>query len=57
MLGSNRTIMGTTVFRHEQIARAVELGLGTGDPEKIVFRTAGRESSDIASKLKDIMRT
>lgn len=57
MLGSNRTIMDTPVFRHEQIARAVELGLGTGDPEKIVFRTANRESADTARKLSDFLRT
>ncbi|MBS3735950.1 MAG: DUF362 domain-containing protein [Candidatus Bipolaricaulota bacterium] len=34
-LGSNEEIMGTDAFQQEQIKRAVELGLGVDDPEKI----------------------
>lgn len=34
-LGSNEEIMGTAAFQQEQIKRAVELGLGIDNPEKI----------------------
>ncbi len=34
-LGSNSEIMGTDTFEQEQIRRAVELGLGVDDPDKI----------------------
>ena len=55
MLGSNRTIMDTPVFRHEQIARAVELGLGTGDPGSIAFKTDDAASADVAATLRKIL--
>ena len=35
VLGSNREIMDTPIFEQEQIARAVELGLGVSSPEEI----------------------
>jgi uncharacterized protein (DUF362 family) len=35
VLGSNDQIMGRKIFEQEQIARAVELGLGADSPEAI----------------------
>jgi len=35
VLGSNQEIMHTPIFEQEQIARAVELGLGVSSPEEI----------------------
>ena len=34
-LGSNDSIMGTPIFQQEQMARAVEVGLGVSGPEQI----------------------
>jgi uncharacterized protein (DUF362 family) len=54
-VGANDAVMGTPVFRQEQIARAVELGLGVGEPAAIEFVTADRESRLYADKLKGIL--
>ena len=43
-LGSNAQIMGTDVFAQEQIARAVELGLGAASAEQIALVAADDES-------------
>jgi uncharacterized protein (DUF362 family) len=43
-LGSNPQIMGTGVFAQEQIARAVELGLGAVAPDQIALVAADAES-------------
>ncbi len=54
-VGANDAIMGTPVFRQEQIARAVELGLGVSRPEAIEFVTGDAESRRYADKLKAIL--
>ncbi len=54
-LGANDAIMGTPIFQQEQIARAVELGLGVGHPQQIEFITDDRESRSYADKLKTIL--
>ncbi len=55
-LGSNDAIMKTRVFDQEQIARAVELGLGVPGPEKISFVTPDKASADYAKKIaKNLM--
>ena len=54
-LGSNQAIMGTKIFDQEQIARAVELGLGVPGPEKIRFVTPDQASADYAERLKGIL--
>lgn len=54
-LGANDAIMGTPIFRQEQIARAVELGLGVSRPEAIEFVTGDAESRRYADKLKAIL--
>lgn len=54
-LGSNKAIMGKGIFEQEQIAGAVELGLGISGPEEIEMITGDDESSRYAEKLKEIL--
>ena len=54
-LGSNKVIMGTKIFEQEQIARAVELGLGVKRPEDIEIVTDNEAGGKYAAKLKDIL--
>lgn len=43
------------IFELEQIARAVELGLGVNSPEKIEFLTADQDSAAYSDKIKEIL--
>ena len=54
-LGSNEAIMGRKIFEQEQIARAVELGLGISGPGQIEFVTADKAGWEYAQKLKTIL--
>ncbi|MEW6418311.1 MAG: DUF362 domain-containing protein [Nitrospirota bacterium] len=54
-LGSNKDIMEKKIFEHEQIARAVELGIGITSPEEIEIITDDSESKKYAEKLKGIL--
>jgi uncharacterized protein (DUF362 family) len=54
-LGSNKAIMNSKIFDQEQIARAVELGLGIAGPEDIEIVTGDAESKKYADKLNDIL--
>ena len=54
-LGSNKNIMATKIFEQEQIARAVELGLGVNSPDRINIVTGDPESKQIGSQLKEIL--
>ena len=54
-IGSNKAIMGRKIFEQEQIARAVELGLGVTRPGDIEIVTADDESRRYAEKLKSIL--
>ncbi|MEJ2696276.1 MAG: DUF362 domain-containing protein [Candidatus Sulfobium sp.] len=54
-LGSNRAIMGRKIFEQEQIARAVELGLGVSRPGDVELVTGDDKSRAYAGKLKDIL--
>jgi len=54
-LGSNKSIMSTKIFEQEQIARAVELGLGVNSPDRINIVTGDPESKQIGSRLKEIL--
>ncbi len=54
-LGSNMAIMKTKIFEQEQIARAVELGLGVTSPEEIEILTDDDKSSRYAGKLTEIL--
>ena len=54
-LGSNRAIMDTPIFAQEQIARAVELGLGVKSPDSIEIVSDDGESRSYAEKLRLIL--
>lgn len=54
-LGSNRDIMKRKIFQQDQIARAVELGLGVSGPEQIEIMTGDEDSRGYAEKLKEIL--
>jgi len=54
-VGSNKAIMGRKIFEQEQIARAVELGLGVTRPGDIEIVTADDESSRYAESLRSIL--
>ena len=54
-LGSNDAIMKTPVFAQEQIARAVELGLGVASASGIVIETPDAASEAYAEKIRKIL--
>lgn len=54
-LGSNKNIMEKKIFEQEQIARAVELGLGVGSSSQIKIIGADPESSEYAKKISTIL--
>ena len=54
-LGSNDAIMGTPIFRQEQMARAVEVGLGVSGPEQIQLVSDNDEGNTYAAKLEGIL--
>ena len=54
-LGSNDAIMGRRIFAQEQIARAVELHLGSKGPAEIELVTADAESRAVAARLERIL--
>ena len=54
-LGSNEAIMGRGIWRQEQIARAVELGLGAPGPQSIELVTGNAESRAYADRLRGIL--
>jgi hypothetical protein len=47
--------MGKKIFEQEQIARAVELGLGVSRPEDIEFVAGDEESRKYAERLRGIL--
>jgi uncharacterized protein (DUF362 family) len=53
--GANNAIMSKKIFEQEQLARAVELGIGIKGPQQIEIETADGESRDYAGKLKEIL--
>lgn len=54
-LGSNEAIMGKKITEQEQIARAIELGLGVSDPMAIELIAEDEESRLYAEKIKTIL--
>jgi uncharacterized protein (DUF362 family) len=54
-LGSNEAIMGKKIFEQEQIAGAVELGLGVKQPEDIEILTDDGHSKIYAERLMEIL--
>jgi uncharacterized protein (DUF362 family) len=54
-LGTTPEVTRGPVFAQEQIARAIELGLGISIPEQIEFITDDKDSADFAKQLKGIL--
>jgi uncharacterized protein (DUF362 family) len=54
-LGSNDAIMGTPIFQQEQMARAVELGLGIKGPDAIALVSDAAAGRAYASTLERIL--
>jgi uncharacterized protein (DUF362 family) len=50
-LGSNDQIMNTRIFKQEQIARAVEIGLGAASPSEIEVVAANEESRQYRDRV------
>jgi uncharacterized protein (DUF362 family) len=55
-IGSNNAIMGKKIFDQEQIARAVELGLGVIRPQDVEIVTGDEVSKEYADRLTSILR-
>ncbi|MGB5748815.1 MAG: DUF362 domain-containing protein [Desulfobacterales bacterium] len=54
-LGSNDQIMNTKIFDQEQIARAVELGLGAASPSEIEVVPADEQSQEYCDRIVEIL--
>lgn len=54
-LGANEAIMGRGIFQQEQVARAVELGLGAASPDAIQLVTGDPESAAYAERLRRVL--
>jgi uncharacterized protein (DUF362 family) len=54
-LGSNKNIMEKKIFEQEQVARAVELGIGIKSPEQIEIVTEDAESKKYADRFTEIL--
>ena len=54
-LGSNDSIMKTKIFEQEQIARAVELGLGSSSPSEIEVIPADEKSQEYRDRIVEIL--
>jgi len=55
-LGSNESIMKPKIFDQEQIARAVELGLGASSPSEIEVIPADENSRDYRDRVSEILK-
>ena len=55
-LGSNDKIMGKKIFKQEQIARAVELGLGASSPSEIELVSVDTQSQSYRDQVVEILR-
>ncbi|HSB72441.1 MAG TPA: DUF362 domain-containing protein [Candidatus Methylomirabilis sp.] len=53
--GGNATISRGRIFEQEQIARAVQLGLGARGPEQVDLLTDDPESGKIADRLRQLL--
>jgi uncharacterized protein (DUF362 family) len=54
-LGSNENIMKPKIFDQEQIARAVELGLGASSPSEIEVIPTDENSQDYRDRVLEIL--
>jgi uncharacterized protein (DUF362 family) len=56
LLGSNESIMKPKIFEQEQIARAVELGLGASSPSEIDVIPADEKSQGYRDQVLEILK-
>jgi uncharacterized protein (DUF362 family) len=56
LLGSNENIMKPKIFEQEQIARAVEIGLGASSPSEIEVIPADKNSQDYRDRIIEALR-
>jgi uncharacterized protein (DUF362 family) len=56
LLGSNERIMKPGIFEQEQIARAVELGLGASSPSEIELIPADEKSKEYRDQVAEILK-
>ena len=56
-LGTTPEVAKGPVFKQDQIARAVELGLGVQSPEEIEIVTPNAESARYAEKIREILNS
>lgn len=54
-LGTNDAIMNTSIFHQQQIARAVELGLGVSRPQDIEILTDDKISRQYADRIYSVL--
>jgi uncharacterized protein (DUF362 family) len=54
-LGGNAAIMKPKIFEQEQIARAVELGLGASSPSEIKLLAGDGKSEELREKIAEIL--
>ena len=55
MLGTTPEVSQGKIFGQDQIARAVELGLGVSSPEQIEIVTGDKESEEYAEKVREVL--
>ena len=55
LLGSNPSVMRPKIFEQEQIARAVDLGLGASSPSEIQLIPADEKSQDYRDRVAEIL--
>jgi uncharacterized protein (DUF362 family) len=53
--GTTRAVSRGPIFEQEQLARAVELDLGVGDPEEIELVTPDAASESFAADIQDVL--
>ncbi len=55
LFGTTNEVSRGRVFEQEQLARAVELGLGVSSPDKIRFVTGDAASADYAAQIQQVL--
>jgi uncharacterized protein (DUF362 family) len=55
VIGSNNNIMRRPIFEHEQIARAVALGIGAASPGEIDLLAPDRESEPYCATVREML--
>ncbi|HEX7289270.1 MAG TPA: DUF362 domain-containing protein [Candidatus Angelobacter sp.] len=53
--GTTEEVSRGAIFEQEQIARAVQLGIGVSSPKQIELVTGDRESAEYAKKIREIL--